>query len=558
MSGTTKKKLMYQFVSILFILQSTLLCMGQGEADKWYFGQNAGLDFSSGTAVAISGGQLNTLEGNASISDASGNLLFYTDGVTIWNSAHAIMTNGTGLMGHWSSTQSALIIPDPYSTTIYYVFTVTATGGFSGFRYSEVDISLSGGLGAVNGTKNVLLVTPVLEKVSAVTHANGTDIWVVTHGFENTNFHAFLISPTGLNTTPVTTATGVSMGDVGGIGQGQLKMSPDGTKLALLQAWEYGSYVYDFNSSTGVVSNEVKLNSLDYPYGVEFSQNSKVLYISNNFYPDEVYQYDLTASDIPASELMIIDASNTAFTNQGSLQMGPDNKIYVSSYGAPYITAINNPNTVGMGCDYQRNAVTLIAGTTPQYGLPPFNQSQFSSPLPVELVKYEATCQNETASLIWTTASETNNDYFTVERSDDAVGFEPIGIVNGNGNSSTMINYNWTDDNPIKGTAYYRLKQTDYNGDFEYHGVKVTTCNQQEDFNIYPNPFENIFTIQLSEKTAYPITVEVLNYLGEIVHTQIIENGKTSLVLEKYYVGTYFVKVSTETTQIVKRAVKMK
>lgn len=95
----------------------------QGEANWWYFGYNtgyAGLDFNGGSPVAVTNGQLSTYEGCASISDAAGNLLFYTDGIKVWNKNHVQMPNGFGLMGATSSTQAALIVQRPGSAAIYY------------------------------------------------------------------------------------------------------------------------------------------------------------------------------------------------------------------------------------------------------------------------------------------------------------------------------------------------------------------------------------------------------------------------------------------------------
>ena len=181
----------------------------------------------------------------------------------------------------------------------------------------------------------------------------------------------------------------------------------------------------------------------------------------------------------------------------------------------------------------------------------------FCSVLPVELSSFEAQCNDGLAELNWTTASEINNDYFTIERSSDAVNFESIATVNGNGNSATIINYSWTDDNPINETAYYRLKQTDFNGAVEYHGIKSTNCEQSNNISIYPNPFENSFRVQLSSSTTYPITIEVMDYLGRTVHSQKIESATTEITLnEKIATGTYFVKVFNETTQIVERILK--
>jgi hypothetical protein len=160
-----KKIFLYWF---LFL---NLLCLAQGEANIWYFGQLAGLDFNSGNPVALTDGQMQTNEGCATISNSGGQLLFYTDGKTIWDKNHNIMPNGTGLLGHSSSTQSAIIIPKPGSSTIYYVFTVIDLGNPAGVCYSEVDISLNGGFGMVT-TKNVQLLTPACEKLTAIKKSN--------------------------------------------------------------------------------------------------------------------------------------------------------------------------------------------------------------------------------------------------------------------------------------------------------------------------------------------------------------------------------------------------
>src|SRR5690349_19226675 len=111
-------------IILLTFLLLPLALLAQQEASKWYFGRFAGLDFSSGSPEVISGGQINTLEGVATISDHSGNLLFYTDGMTVWNRFHQVMSNGTGLHGHPSSTQSAVVVPVIGDATRYYIFTI--------------------------------------------------------------------------------------------------------------------------------------------------------------------------------------------------------------------------------------------------------------------------------------------------------------------------------------------------------------------------------------------------------------------------------------------------
>ena len=116
----------------LVILTISSLSFSQGEANWWHFGYNAGLHFNFGPPVAFGTSLVNTSEGSASISDALGNVLFYTDGITVWNKVNAVMSNGTGLMGNPSSTQSGVIVKKPGSATLYYIFTTDAQLGPGG------------------------------------------------------------------------------------------------------------------------------------------------------------------------------------------------------------------------------------------------------------------------------------------------------------------------------------------------------------------------------------------------------------------------------------------
>ena len=257
----------------IFLLLASLNCVGQGQSWYWYFGYGAGVNFPSGGApVAVTNGQTNTLEGVATISDAAGNLLFYTDGSTVWNKLHAVMCNGTGLLGNGSSTQSGVIVPKPGSPNVYYLFSVALYNG--GFRYSEIDMNLCATNGSVT-VKNFFLYQNNSEKCTAVRHCNGTDIWVISHDGA-TGFRSYLVTAAGVNTTPTVTNVGSNNPSPG---IGYLKASFNGAKLA------YGVYIngfleiLDFNNSTGVVSNPITINNAAFSqaYGVEFSSdNSKV------------------------------------------------------------------------------------------------------------------------------------------------------------------------------------------------------------------------------------------------------------------------------------------
>ncbi|TRW24810.1 T9SS type B sorting domain-containing protein [Flavobacterium zepuense] len=389
-----------------FLLLGFTQAFAQKEANIWYFGGNAGLDFSSGAPTTLSNSALYTGEGCSTISDPAGNLLFYTNGVVVYNSNHQIMAGGGDLQGGTSSSQAAIIVKKPGSATSYYIFTSQAFDNYLplGLNFYEVDMSLNAGLGAVtkknnlplNQNPNPPLATPVAEKLTAVYHADGEQIWVISHKANNSqDFIAYLVSSTGVNTTPVTSTVG-TVHDRYFIPAGLLeesnlagciKASPDGSKLAVALYRNASMFVttpliiegvelFDFNASTGVVSNAKTVNTLK-SYGVEFSPNSDVLYTSSTASgnPNQIYQYDVTLGTQAA-----IQASQVLLTTQNqpilTLQLAPDGKMYAAKGGNSALHVINNPNILGTGCNFQASGLALSNSCF--NGLPNFLTSYFA------------------------------------------------------------------------------------------------------------------------------------------------------------------------------------
>uniref|UniRef100_UPI0026279D6B hypothetical protein n=1 Tax=uncultured Winogradskyella sp. TaxID=395353 RepID=UPI0026279D6B len=419
---------------ILFLVFVLYPVYGQNEASNWYFGWNAGVTFDAteGTVTSITDGQLRTLEGCTSISDADGNLLFYSDGRTIWsglntiNGIHQVMQNGTGLRGAESSTSSGVIVPKPQDPSTYYLFTVdephhipsSREGGNFGLNYSQINLNDNNGFGAVDiNLKNVQLQTfdqsdplqveyKCSEKITAVSSDDCSSIWVITH-FVN-RFYAFKIDENGVdpnprisdNIFPEVPVTGYRRNALG-----YMKASPDGTKL-LVAHYGFaennfggntpgGVYLYDFNPSSGFVSGGLELYSPsegNSPYGVEFSAENRKAYATvgsgaTGNGASWVFQWDLEAMDIPDSRDEIY-FSNTI--SAGALQLGIDRKIYRAQYefeqntGAfRYLGVIENPEADGEDIIYDDRGVELdINGSqqnTSRIGLPPFIQSLFNS-----------------------------------------------------------------------------------------------------------------------------------------------------------------------------------
>jgi gliding motility-associated-like protein len=371
----------------------------QLQASNWYFGFNAGINFNptTGAVTPLVDGQVSTNEGCATISDENGQLLFYTDGTTVYDRTHQVMQNGVGLRGNPSSTQSAIIIPKPQDADIYYIFTVDlpAFGGAEGVHYYEVDMTGNSGLGRVTTDINnpTLLIPRAAEKLTAINHAVNDEILVTAFasaaGFGNfDSFYTFTVSATGVNVTPVVSTVASPTSDR----RGNLKISPDGRYLVSC-TMQTGTYIYDYDQSTGIVSNERRISFSTFNtsgYGAEFSPDGSLLYVTasngvgSNIPADHsssLFQYELTAANLAAPVLTGLEIDTRA-GYRGSLQLGIDGKIYralADTYdiGRPFLGVINNPNVAGTGCNYQHDAIPL-AGRLSTQGLPPFIQSFFA------------------------------------------------------------------------------------------------------------------------------------------------------------------------------------
>lgn len=368
----------------------------QNENKKWYFGQNAGLDFTSGSPVTMSGSAMNTIDNSATISDGVGNIQFYTDGVTVWNRLNNVMSNGTGLLGAQSGGQPATIVPHPGNANLYYVFTCDVMAGSNGLRYSIVDMSQQSGLGAVTATKNVLIYTPCTEKVIAVRHCNRRDYWLITHAWNSNEFKVYLINNNGFSPAPVSSYTGsIHTGGANGNynSMGQITVSPEGNRIALSLYSDGIVEILDFNNSTGQVTNPVTINGYTNAWGVEFSPNGNVLYISR-WVGSEVWQVNLLAGNaaaIQASTYSVgVPSGPHPSYKSAYMKRGPDGKIYIAKWTSPFLAVVNNPDVLGSGCNFVDNGYNL-GGPTSGAG---FDNCVFQS-ISFPTIVASGVCQNQ-------------------------------------------------------------------------------------------------------------------------------------------------------------------
>jgi gliding motility-associated-like protein len=349
----------YIFVILILLFPTFIFCQNQN--NFWYFGNKAGISFSNTNPILASpllDGVLVHAEGVSSICDSNGELLFFTNGIEVWDDTRTQMPNGFALSGDNSSSQ-IVVVPNPGNCNIYYIFTTNSQGNSEPLRYSVVDMSLRGGLGDVV-SKNIFLYQPITERICATLQSNGVDYWIVAQEFDANGFLAFSITGAGVSSIPVTSYSGVDNA-LGSDIIGCMKISKDGTRLAV--ACELGHktcQLFNFNNTTGVVSNPITLYT-DGAYGVEFSEDNSKLYLAK-YTPFKLFQFNLSTNDPIVIANSITELSNpnpTSFEYGGALQLGPDNKIYGARLGKPYLDVINNPNAAGINCNYTNNGISL-------------------------------------------------------------------------------------------------------------------------------------------------------------------------------------------------------
>ena len=374
-----------------------------GETAHWIFGYQAAVNFVDGQPVNSQSIDYKFPNGMSVMSDSTGNLLFYTDGMYVWNRNHELMQNGQGLKGNNGATQSCIIVPHPGDEDHYYIFTVSTIVPFlnEGFRYHEISMAANNGLGAVVNKNELLLDGATAEKLTAVQHSNWQDYWIITHGWGNTggdSFYSFLLNENGLDSAYVTSQVGVfQSGDLPDRNEkGYMKVSPDGSKIALAINGSGTLEILDFNRETGELSNPVSADGeiFNEIYGVEFSPDSRMLYYTTlrrgGAGLSGLYQLDFSGLPDLNNTMMIAEYGPDSLMT--SLQLAPDGKIYVSQTildaggsGKNALAVIYNPKRPGQACNFNQlggNDKSLfdLGDGSCRPGLPNFVQSFLDTP----------------------------------------------------------------------------------------------------------------------------------------------------------------------------------
>jgi len=379
---------------ILFILLiinckfSIINCLAQGIGSRFLFGYDSNPDMTINLRA-----NLNFTDANisvdttdylckfsataANISDSAGNLLFYTNGVTVYNKNHQIMQNGDSLS--WTPdiagfltygsliSQHNLIVPFYNDPTKYYLFHEYGfTFGSQSYgqqfklQYSIVDLSYNNGLGKITN-KNTTVLTDTLRNggLTACRHANGRDWWLPIKQWRNNKFYMMLVTPNGIQNMGEQ-----AIGDTTALVSdwaGQSMFSPNGNWYANIDGHSELN-IYGFDRCTGQFTSSLHIPFADtvFASGLAFSPNSRFLYAARLL---KIFQLDLDAPNILASKTQVgayngvIDYSYTTIC-YGALM--PNNKIYFNtSFGTRKFHVIENPDSLGLACNFVNNAFSV-------------------------------------------------------------------------------------------------------------------------------------------------------------------------------------------------------
>lgn len=336
---------------------------------------------------------------SSSISNKSGELLFFTDGCFVYGTNNMLIKNGDVINegrfrdrctignGYISGNASTIFLPDPANKSEYYLVhqRVEEIGSlaFSTLLYSKIALNTNGVREITESNIPISGVNTYLGEMAAVKHANGEDWWVIVPEDSTDIYQVILIDETGVRKS-FEQKIGNRIGFLG-TGTGQCKFSPDGKKFARWTSTQQ-LLVADFDRSTGTFSNDEQIMVIGTTFrgGVEFSPNSRFLYVASTY---QVHQFDMWEDDIPASQTLVAewdgyqDFVRTFFSR---LQLTPDCRIFISLPGSHrFWHVIENPNEKGINCNVVQRGLLLKTWTFntmpyfPNYSLGPIGNEGY-------------------------------------------------------------------------------------------------------------------------------------------------------------------------------------
>lgn len=528
----------------------------QLESNNWYFGDSASVTFSSGVPQYTLNGKLSSYESGSSISDSSGNLLFYSSGYEIWNRDHEIMTGGEylNLGGITSYTQGVLILNEPGSFNRYYLMTLYAKSAVQYFTYSLIDMSLDNGNGAVLIRNDTLIVQvmngePYLnEKMTAVKHANAKDWWILLHKGETDEFLLYLLDADGLH-GPNIQAIGQDHpeGDIG-----EMVFDQSGTQLAA--SWVLGKIDYfKFDRCNGILSNYINVfdtivsnnSGSHYFYGCEFSPNGKMIYMTTF---TRVYQFEIDTVNNQFTKHVIWQSPDTILC-LGQLQIGPDDRIYTPGNHATiwppqeydstnmYLHTILEPDSSGSACNFQLYNVYL-GGKRSTLNLPNLPNYDLGA-----LPSYEVIAGEDTIIFLGDSvelgSAQVNGIVYTWQPNDGSLSATDIAQPTATPTQTTQ----------------YILTVNDTSGNYSCavrNDTVMVTVNwhdgvggvaEEGGITIYPNPADELCVVNCELCEKENCNLKVFDVMGKEIYRSIISTSEFKLETSNFANGIYFVRI---------------
>jgi len=486
----------------------------------WYFGNRSVIDFGvSGSArtLSLNPQNISALEGSTVVTDTSGELQFYSNGQTIWNKNNQAMPNGSGLLAAPSATQTVASFPSLSRPGVYFVVHnggAFETGGSGPLRYSEVDMSLDGGLGDVtNGVKNILLdggANTATEGLIAVPNSDATGFWVITAtganevGNNNIVAHEFDgDGPTGtIVRTPMSTPNGNTFAT--------FNLSPDRTKLVQ----HFGNFtsgsgqlrLLDINAESGAMSEIVTWDlpktgtNGDFNYSADFSPDGRWVYATRIFGGGKLFRYDIQTHTTAQALEDNIELVGNLGTNGGQVKRAPDGKMYVANYNATHLHVVNDPNNVA-NPDFVQAGVSLPSGATSQFGLP---QTVSGCPAPKNApvnLNVSATSYSST-ELSWSGPVDVGGGTllgYRIDRSPDGNSWTTIA------DNTESMTTTYQDNGLSPGTTYYYRIYAVYDAIISDSSNTASAATSDE----YPDCSESYVDCFTSDITGSEVVLEV-------------------------------------------------
>lgn len=370
----TRSKLRFRLALFFLLATISAVLPAQTPMDWWYFGGGVGLHFTPTKVKSLGDGRMSAIGNTISMSDSLGNLLFYSNGDTIWNRNHKVMPHGKGFLDKCSSSPLGFALPYPKHPHQYLLFILASrpdyhdkaglTCGYYGFDYSIVDMNMEGGLGDVSDLKNIPLKKDAAKGIIALWNADKSGYWVIVQEFPGDSYYAYAVTENGISKNPVISKTGQKRELLSYSKYEEAFTSifaaPNSSQIIVNSStikegryWR-GIELLDFDNATGKVSSKLFIDDVIPCYAV--SPNGKYLYA----YGDDdkmLYQFE---ANVSTKEAFL--ASKIAVGNKkayGWMQLAPNGKIYMANMGYSDLSVIEKPDEKGLACSYKKDIIKL-------------------------------------------------------------------------------------------------------------------------------------------------------------------------------------------------------